>query len=190
MHDPLLRRNAGNMMRGGGQGFTGSTSRLLPGANHGGPLPQMQDGLLHHQAPPLLQCKKNLQKMGGISPSDIDKYSRVLFPVSFTCFNLMYWIIYMNISEEVVPDLVLLGSTWIPPILTWCYLHNHIVWTNPFMVIQLSECTPSRCLTIPSFLHSNRFLDTLQLHARKESYISLLYCIFLPQKKIARNMKL
>ena len=62
-------------------------------------------------APPLLHCKKNLQKMGGISPSDIDKYSRVLFPVSFICFNLMYWIIYLNISEEVVPDLVLLGES-------------------------------------------------------------------------------
>lgn len=50
--------------------------------------------------------------MGGISPSDIDKYSRILFPVSFICFNLMYWIIYLNISEDVVPDLVLLGSNW------------------------------------------------------------------------------
>ena len=67
--------------------------------------------LLLHQPPPLLHCKKNLQKMGGISPSDIDKYSRILFPVSFTCFNLMYWIIYLNISEEIVPDLVLLGSS-------------------------------------------------------------------------------
>ena len=34
-------------------------------------------------------CRKNLQKMLGISPSDIDKYSRIFFPVSFICFNLM-----------------------------------------------------------------------------------------------------
>ena len=169
MHDPLLRRNAGNMMRGGGQGFTGSTSRLLPGTNHGGQLPPLQDGLLHHQAPPLLQCKKNLQKMGGISPSDIDKYSRVLFPVSFTCFNLMYWIIYLNISEEVVPDLVLLGSSWIPPILTWCYLHIHISRTQPIMVIQVYECTPFT-VSNDSCVNS-RYLDSL--HARKESEISL-----------------
>ena len=116
MHDPLLRRNAGggggHVMRGT-QGFSGSTSRLLPAtANHtAGQHARPPEELLLHQAPPLLQCKKNLQKMGGISPSDIDKYSRILFPVSFTCFNLMYWIIYMNISEEQVPDLVLLGQT-------------------------------------------------------------------------------
>jgi len=107
MHDPLMRRGHTNLMRGG-QG--GSTSRLLPGALHGGPVSRAPDELLLHQPPPLLHCKKNLQKMGGISPSDIDKYSRILFPVSFICFNLMYWIIYLNISEDVVPDLVLLGS--------------------------------------------------------------------------------
>ena len=53
-------------------------------------------------------CKKNLQKMMGISPSDIDKYSRIFFPVSFTCFNLMYWIIYLHVSDEVASDLVML----------------------------------------------------------------------------------
>ncbi len=117
-------RTPGGMIRGGGQGgphvgfSTGPSSRLLPNNHSGGPGggggPHMRppEELLLHQAPPLLQCKKNLQKMGGISPSDIDKYSRILFPVSFTCFNLMYWIIYLNISEEIVPDLVLLGSSW------------------------------------------------------------------------------
>ena len=46
---------------------------------------------------------KNPSKMLGVSPSDIDKYSRVLFPVCFICFNLMYWIIYMHISAKEVP---------------------------------------------------------------------------------------
>ena len=56
------------------------------------------------------QCKKNLQKMMGISPSDIDKYSRIFFPISFTCFNLMYWIIYLHVSDEVADDLVMLNG--------------------------------------------------------------------------------
>ena len=55
-------------------------------------------------------CRKNLQKMMGVSPSDIDKYSRIFFPVTFTCFNLMYWIIYMHVSDEVAQDLVMLNQ--------------------------------------------------------------------------------
>merc|ERR1719285_807189 len=114
MHDPLLRRAPTAMVGGRGP----STSRLLsgPGGSGGpqgpqGPHQPNSNELLLHQVPPMIHCKKNLQKMGGVSPSDIDKYSRILFPVSFICFNLMYWIIYLNISEDVVPDLVLLGST-------------------------------------------------------------------------------
>ena len=55
-----------------------------------------------------VQCKKNLQKMMGISPSDIDKYSRIFFPVTFICFNLMYWIIYLHVSDEIADELVML----------------------------------------------------------------------------------
>lgn len=61
--------------------------------------------------PPVdVACRKNLQKMMGVSPSDIDKYSRIFFPVTFTCFNLMYWIIYLHVSDEVAQDLVMLNQ--------------------------------------------------------------------------------
>ena len=60
---------------------------------------------------PVFGAKKpDLNKLFGVGPSDIDKYSRVIFPVCFTCFNLMYWIIYAHISTHVVPELVPLGS--------------------------------------------------------------------------------
>ena len=42
---------------------------------------------------------KNLNALFGVSPSDIDKYSRVVFPVCFICFNMMYWVIYLHISK-------------------------------------------------------------------------------------------
>ena len=106
MHDPFLRRGPNNLVRGV---HGGSSSRLLQGGPpHRAPHHELR---LHQPPTALLHCKKNLAKLGGISPSDIDKYSRILFPVSFICFNLMYWLIYLNISEAMVPDLVLLGST-------------------------------------------------------------------------------
>ena len=47
---------------------------------------------------------KNPNTLFGVCPSDIDKYSRVVFPVCFICFNLMYWIIYMHISDFLIED--------------------------------------------------------------------------------------
>jgi hypothetical protein len=52
----------------------------------------------------------NPSKLLGVGPSDIDKYSRVIFPVCFICFNLMYWIIYSHISDTNVENLIPLGS--------------------------------------------------------------------------------
>ncbi|XP_054158469.1 gamma-aminobutyric acid receptor subunit beta-like [Oppia nitens] len=47
---------------------------------------------------------KNPNTLFGVCPSDIDKYSRVVFPVCFLCFNLMYWIIYMHISDFLLEE--------------------------------------------------------------------------------------
>ncbi|XP_043245690.1 gamma-aminobutyric acid receptor subunit beta-like isoform X1 [Amphibalanus amphitrite] len=55
--------------------------------------------------PGILQNKK-LDTIMGCSSSDVDKYSRIVFPVTFICFNLMYWIIYLHVSDKVAADLV------------------------------------------------------------------------------------
>lgn len=62
---------------------------------------QQQPGQTPGTPPPQIPIPgaKNHNTLFGVCPSDIDKYSRVVFPVCFLCFNLMYWIIYMHISE-------------------------------------------------------------------------------------------
>ncbi|GBL77612.1 Gamma-aminobutyric acid receptor subunit beta [Araneus ventricosus] len=62
--------------------------------------------------PPELEALfgKNTNKMCGVSPSDIDKYSRLLFPVCFVSFNMMYWIIYLHISDTLVEDNIVLTN--------------------------------------------------------------------------------
>jgi hypothetical protein len=47
---------------------------------------------------------KDLNKLFGMTASDIDKYSRIFFPVTFTCFQLMYWIIYNHLSDDETLD--------------------------------------------------------------------------------------
>ncbi|XP_045465869.1 gamma-aminobutyric acid receptor subunit beta-like isoform X3 [Harmonia axyridis] len=103
---------------GGGGGGGGGGERHGGGGHQGG-VPASGGQNPTQAAPPAAAAEepelpqhilKEIGKLYGTTPSDIDKYSRIVFPVCFVCFNLMYWIIYLHISDVVADDLVLLGS--------------------------------------------------------------------------------
>ena len=49
-------------------------------------------------------------RLFGMRASDIDKYSRVIFPIMFITFHLMYWMVYLSLAGEPVDDIVYLNN--------------------------------------------------------------------------------
>ena len=74
------------------------------------------DGLLSSQQQPIqlplptLPPPRPPHRIFGMRGSDIDKYSRVIFPIMFVTFHMMYWMIYLSISGDVPDDIVLLNN--------------------------------------------------------------------------------
>ena len=61
-------------------------------------------------APLSIRSHSHINSMLGMAASDIDKYSRIVFPVTFFCFQLMYWVIYDHLAQVYIDDLVLLNN--------------------------------------------------------------------------------
>lgn len=104
--------------KGSGKDGSGHKASMIPsglkdglGLSKNGGVRPGQSIFGQQGAPVKKKSKSNPNKLLGVGPSDIDKYSRVIFPVCFICFNLMYWIIYTHISDTVVDNLIPLGST-------------------------------------------------------------------------------
>ncbi|XP_044733908.1 gamma-aminobutyric acid receptor subunit beta isoform X2 [Chrysoperla carnea] len=109
VHDPKAHSKGGTLESTVNGGRSGSGAGVPGERGGGGGGVRVPDEESAAPAPQhLIHPGKDINKLMGITPSDIDKYSRIMFPVCFVCFNLMYWIIYLHISDVVADDLVLL----------------------------------------------------------------------------------
>ena len=66
-------------------------------------------GIFHqHQHPSVLDIQDKPpqappERILGMRASDIDKYSRVIFPITFLTFHMTYWSIFLTISGASIP---------------------------------------------------------------------------------------
>ena len=111
-------------------------------------------------APPPAPVGPPPERLFGMKASDIDKYSRVVFPIAFLSFHLMYWMIYLTISNEVADDLVYLQwelyqeekqniSDVLRPLLVhWANAKKANIWTI-FQSVQTWESRWILCIGVP-----------------------------------------
>ena len=67
---------------------------------HGGVCPRKAQ----HASPPDQASPPDL--LWGWRPSDLERWARIVFPLIFLTFHLLYWTILINISERPTDDLM------------------------------------------------------------------------------------
>uniref|UniRef100_A0A6G1S985 Gamma-aminobutyric acid receptor subunit beta n=1 Tax=Aceria tosichella TaxID=561515 RepID=A0A6G1S985_9ACAR len=107
-HQRRLTGGGAETMAGGGELAVSSVVGMTPIKHHHQHTPPTAPPAEPADPSAVVTSKAQDQSAGetnvricGLTPSDIDKYSRVVFPICFVCFCQMYWIIYGHISQQI-----------------------------------------------------------------------------------------
>jgi len=57
-----------------------------------------------------MTCTEPPTRLWGVRASDIERYARITFPLTFFSFHLMYWTILISISGHTVEDLIVVKN--------------------------------------------------------------------------------
>ena len=99
-------------------------------------------------------------------PSDIDKYSRLMFPLSFVAFTILYWASYLNINQHTENQDFVFLDQW-PAILTL-----HLI--SCFILLVSCELTAS-ALVVGNLLNAEKTSSSFRDNDECWDWQSCLY---------------
>lgn len=106
-----------------------SRQRPVPKAEASSVASNIEENYNFHRRPTLAHLRETLS---GLRPASVDVYSRVIFPLAFVAFHMIYWITCYASLEPLPDDVILLHRTWNKLLVNLLPMIGHILYFTHF----------------------------------------------------------